>query len=67
MLSVGEKTGKTDFMLDNILRFYKRESENAINNISQLIEPLLIFILGIGVAILVASILLPIYSLVGGA
>lgn len=65
MLVVGERTGRTDFMLDNILRFYKSESETAIQNISQLIEPALILVLGFGVAILVASILLPIYSLVG--
>jgi len=67
MLAVGEKTGRTDFMLDNILKFYKSESENDIQNISSLIEPALILVLGFGVAILVASILLPIYSLVGAA
>lgn len=67
MLAVGEKTGRTDFMLDNILRFYKAESENDIQNISSLIEPALILVLGFGVAILVASILLPIYSLVGAS
>lgn len=67
MLAVGEKTGRTDFMLDNILRFYKAESENDIQNISSLIEPALILVLGFGVAVLVASILLPIYSLVGAA
>ncbi len=67
MLSVGEKTGKTDFMLDNILKFYKTESDNDIQNISSLIEPALILVLGFGVAILVASILLPIYSMVGGS
>lgn len=67
MLAVGEKTGRTDFMLDNILKFYKSESENDIQNISSLIEPTLILVLGFGVAILVASILLPIYSMVGGS
>lgn len=67
MLVVGERTGRTDFMLDSILRFYKAESEAAIQNISQLIEPALILILGFGVAVLVASILLPIYSLVGAS
>lgn len=65
MLAVGEKTGRTDYMLDTLLKFYKSESENDIQNISSLIEPALILVLGIGVAVLVASILLPIYSLVG--
>ena len=65
MLAIGEKTGRTDFMLENIFNFYKAEAENDIQNISQLIEPVLILLLGLGVGILVAAVLLPIYSLVG--
>ncbi|PJE50538.1 MAG: hypothetical protein COV29_03985 [Candidatus Yanofskybacteria bacterium CG10_big_fil_rev_8_21_14_0_10_36_16] len=65
MLSIGEKTGRTDFMLENIFNFYKKETENSINSLSQLLEPVMIMILGIGVAFLVSGILLPIYSLVG--
>jgi type II secretory pathway component PulF len=65
MISIGEKTGKLDFMLGHVSKFYQTESEEDIKNISQLIEPVLIFILGGGVAILVSSVLLPIYSLVG--
>lgn len=65
MVGIGEKTGKLDFMLAHISKFYKSESENAINSISELIEPILILLLGFGVAILVSAILLPIYNLVG--
>lgn len=65
MLSVGEKTGRTDFMLDNITRFYKAETENAVQNLTQLIEPVLILFLGLAVGILVAAVLLPIYSMIG--
>lgn len=65
MLAIGEKTGRTDFMLENIFRFYKTEAENDIQNISQLIEPVLILLLGLGVGVLVSAVLLPIYSLVG--
>ncbi|MDO8668869.1 MAG: type II secretion system F family protein, partial [Candidatus Buchananbacteria bacterium] len=65
MLIIGEKTGRTDFMLENIFNFYKAESENSIQNLSQLIEPVLILILGAGVGLLVSAVLLPIYSLVG--
>ncbi len=66
MVAVGERTGKLDYMLEHIAKFYKSESENAVNSITQLIEPVLVLVLGAGVAILVSSILLPIYSLVGG-
>lgn len=65
MLAIGEKTGRTDFMLDGIFKFYKTEAENNIQNLSQLIEPVLILLLGLGVAVLVSAVLLPIYSLVG--
>ena len=65
MMSVGERIGKLDYILEHISAFYKAESENTIQNISQLIEPVLILVLGFGVAILVSSVLLPIYNVVG--
>lgn len=67
MLSIGEKTGKTDFMLESVFKFYNFEAERDIQNMSQLIEPVLILLLGVGVGLLVAGILLPIFSLVGAA
>ncbi len=54
-----------DFMLAHVSKYYKSESENSIGSISQLIEPILVLILGVAVAILVSAILLPIYNLVG--
>ena len=65
MLAVGERTGRTDFMLDNISKFYKTEAENSVQNLTQLIEPVLLLLLGLGVGLLVSAVLLPIYSLVG--
>ena len=65
MVAIGEKTGKLDFMLEHLSKFYKSESDTTIDSISQLIEPILVLVLGFGVAILVSSILLPIYNLVG--
>ncbi len=67
MLATGEQTGRTDYMLTSIFTFYKTEAENDIQNLSQLIEPVLILILGVGIGLLVAAILLPIYSLVNVA
>ena len=65
MVAIGERTGKLDYMLEHVSKFYKSESETAIGSITQLIEPILVLVLGFAVAILVSSILLPIYSLVG--
>lgn len=67
MMAIGERTGKMDTMLGHVSKFYREESETAIQSLSQLIEPILMLILGLGVAILVSSILLPIYSLVGAS
>lgn len=65
MVAIGEKTGKLDFMLAHVSKYYKSESDTAIDSIAQLIEPILVLVLGVAVAILVSAILLPIYNLVG--
>jgi type II secretory pathway component PulF len=65
MLAIGEKTGKIDFMLQHMSKFYKTQAETTMQSLSTLLEPILVLIIGVGVAILVASILLPIYNLVG--
>ena len=43
--------------------FYSREVINAVNSLVDLIEPAMIVLLGLGVGILVASVLVPIYSI----
>ena len=63
MIKIGEETGKLDFMLKTMARFYRREVENAVDNLVGLIEPVMIIILGLGVGILVVSVLLPIYNI----
>lgn len=64
MVAIGERTGKLEYMLGHVSKFYRTESENTVSNISQLIEPILVLVLGAGVAILVSSVLLPIYNVV---
>ncbi|TSA57613.1 type II secretion system F family protein [bacterium] len=63
ILSIGEKTGKLDSVLKNISRFYKREVDAVVGNITKLIEPIMMIVMGIAVAILVAAILMPIYNM----
>ena len=65
MIAIGERTGKLDYMLEHVSKFYRTESEQKIDSIASLIEPVLVVVLGLGVAILVSSILLPLYSMVG--
>jgi type IV pilus assembly protein PilC len=65
MIAIGERTGKLDYMLEHVSKFYRTESEQRVDSISSLIEPVLVVVLGIGVAVLVSSVLLPLYTMVG--
>lgn len=65
MLRIGEQSGAIEAMMEKIADYYEREVDTAIRNISSIIEPVLMVILGIFAFIIVAAVLLPIYSLAG--
>jgi type IV pilus assembly protein PilC len=66
MIKVGEETGKLDTTLDTMAKFYSREADQIVSNLSSIIEPVLIVILGVGVGTLVFSIIIPIYNIAQG-
>ncbi|MDP2789060.1 MAG: type II secretion system F family protein [bacterium] len=66
MVKVGEETGSLGMILKTLADFYKREVDGAVETLVGLIEPVMIVVLGIGVAILLVSILMPIYNIAGG-
>jgi type IV pilus assembly protein PilC len=63
MAKVGEETGNLAEILETLAKFYRREVDNAIDTLIGLIEPVMIVLLGLGVGILLASVLMPIYNL----
>lgn len=63
MIKVGEETGELGNILNTMAKFYEREVKNAVDVMVSLIEPLMIVVLGLGVGILMAAVLLPIYNL----
>ena len=65
MIRIGETSGRLDFILQSIARFYRKDVDSVLENIVALIEPALIIFLGLGVGALVASVLVPLYNLVG--
>jgi type II secretory pathway component PulF len=67
MVAVGERSGKLDNILGSLSRFYSREVDYMTANMTTLIEPLIIVVLGGGVLVLVLAILLPIYNSVATA
>jgi type IV pilus assembly protein PilC len=66
MIRVGEETGSLSEILNTLAVFYRRETNNAIETLISLIEPAMIVLLGLGVGLLLASVLMPIYNISSG-
>jgi type IV pilus assembly protein PilC len=65
MTKVGEETGEVGSILKTLANFYTREVKTAVDALVSLIEPVMIVMLGGGVAVLLASVLVPIYNIAG--
>lgn len=63
MIRVGEETGKVDEIFFKLADYFEQESDHLLKNLTVAIEPIILIILGIGVAFLVIAIILPIYKL----
>jgi len=63
MVMVGEKTGEIDHLLQELASFYSDEVDKTMKNFSTIIEPVIIIMLGVGVAGIAVSIIMPMYSL----
>jgi type IV pilus assembly protein PilC len=63
MIAVGESTGALDSMLNKIADFYEDEVDNMVANLTTLMEPLVILVLGVLIGGLVVSMYLPIFKL----
>jgi len=64
MSMVGEKSGNISEVFDNLANFYDRDVDNITSNISTLLEPILMVVMGTGIGIIIISVLQPIYGLV---
>lgn len=65
MIKVGEETGELGKIMDTMAKFYRREVTNAVDTLVDLIEPVMIVTLGVGVGVLLAAVLMPIYNIAG--
>ncbi len=63
MVAVGEETGKMEEVLSKVSHVFEIESDQKVKTLTAAIEPIVMVILGIGVAFLVVAIILPIYNL----
>jgi type IV pilus assembly protein PilC len=64
LASVGEKSGSLDEVFDTVANFYDRDVDNIASNLSTLLEPAIMVVLGVVVGLIVLSVIQPIYGLV---
>jgi type IV pilus assembly protein PilC len=63
MMKVGEETGNLGEILATLAKFYQREVMTAVDTLVDMIEPVMIILLAVGVGTLLASVLIPIYNI----
>jgi len=63
MIAVGEESGSLDEMSSKVADFYEEDVDNAVDNMSSLLEPLIMGILGVLVGGLVIAMYLPIFKM----
>ena len=67
MLRIGEQSGAIEQMMTKVADYYEKEVDNEIANISSIIEPVMMVLLGVVAFTIVAAVLLPIYGLAGNS
>lgn len=63
MISVGEETGEIDGVLEKVSEYYKEEVDTATNNLSTILEPLLLIIMGLAVGFIALGVYMPMFGL----
>jgi type IV pilus assembly protein PilC len=63
MTAIGEESGALDDMLDKVAGFYEDEVDNMVDNLTSLMEPFIMVVLGVIVGGLVVAMYLPIFQL----
>lgn len=64
MISIGEETGKVDDLLNHVAGYYDRETDIKIKNLTSLLEPMLICVMGGLVLLLALGVFLPMWNLI---
>jgi len=63
MLKIGERTGSLGDVLEKLAAFYSREVKNMVDNLTSLLEPLIMVVIGVAVGGMVAAIIMPMYNM----
>jgi type IV pilus assembly protein PilC len=65
MIRIGEQSGAIEQMMGKVADYYEKEVDNEVENISSIIEPVMMIMLGLVAFTIVAAVLLPVYGLAG--
>ena len=63
MTAIGEESGTLDSMLDHVAAYYESEVDTLVDNLTTLLEPIIMVVLGVMVGGLVIAMYLPIFNL----
>lgn len=64
VVKIGEETGELDVVLEETARFYESEVDQVMKNLTSILEPVLMIVMGLAVGALAVSVIQPIYGLV---
>jgi len=63
MIQVGEESGTMEKVLEEVANFYEADIDETMKNLSSIIEPVLVMVIGAVVGLLAVGLVLPIYSI----
>jgi type IV pilus assembly protein PilC len=63
MIAVGEETGEIDSVLEKVSEYYKEEVDNATDNLSSLLEPIMLILMGGAIGFIALAIYMPMFQL----
>ncbi len=67
MIRIGEQSGAIEEMMSKVADYYEKEVDTEVENISSIIEPVMMITLGVVAFVIVAAVLLPVYGLAGSS
>lgn len=63
MIAVGEETGQIDAVLNKVSEYYKEEVDTATSNLSTILEPVFLIIMGLAIAFIALAVYMPMFQL----
>lgn len=63
MIAVGEETGELDTVLNKVAEYYKEEVDVATSNMSTILEPIFLIVMGLVIAFIALAVYMPMFQL----